>query len=221
MVPGLRGKTKRQQFIIKVYGIVLLSLLFTTLCTIIVMASERIQTFMKVNWYLHWVSLLIGVTLMIILSCPCCKKCQRKVPFNYILFFSFCICETYMVAGFCSYYAPEIVLAAATTTSCMVLGLTIFSCCMKSEMVGYLMGFLAAFCFTLIPVIFFAWIYPTNWLYMIILGLIVCLFSLYIIMDTRNILKNYGYDDYIVAALTLYVDIIMIFVYILSICGGR
>lgn len=46
------------------------------------------------------------------------------------------------------------------------------------------------------------------------------LFSIYIIYDTRMILKHYSYDDYIIAAVTLYVDIMMLFIYLLSMFGS-
>ena len=49
------------------------------------------------------------------------------------------------------------------------------------------------------------------------LGIVV--FGLYLIYDTQLILRKYGLkysiDDYIIAALNLYVDIIEIFIYIL------
>lgn len=51
----------------------------------------------------------------------------------------------------------------------------------------------------------------------------VILFSIYIIYDTQLLLENkkYGYtiDDYVIASLMLYIDIINLFIYILEILG--
>ena len=47
----------------------------------------------------------------------------------------------------------------------------------------------------------------------------VVLTSIYIIFDTRLIMSKMSYDDYIIAALLLYVDIINLFLYLLSIFG--
>ena len=62
--------------------------------------------------------------------------------------------------------------------------------------------------FTLLPLILFALIFPDYWMTLLIEGVLISLFSLYIIFDTRMIMNRYNYDEYIVAALMLYVDII-------------
>ena len=61
-----------------------------------------------------------------------------------------------------------------------------------------------------------------------VLGLL--FYSIYLIVDTMRICKDkcsqYGdisfdYDDYIIGALMLYIDIVMIFVYILQLMGRK
>jgi len=51
----------------------------------------------------------------------------------------------------------------------------------------------------------------------------VCLFSVYLIYDTQLILGEFGrkisVDDYVFAAIALYLDIIRLFVYILNLVG--
>ena len=60
---------------------------------------------------------------------------------------------------------------------------------------------------------------------MVICTLGVFLFGVYLIVDTQMIIGGKRYeltlDDYIVGALVLYLDIIMIFIYLLQIFGGR
>lgn len=50
-------------------------------------------------------------------------------------------------------------------------------------------------------------------------------FGLYLIIDTQMIVGGKSFaismDDYVVAALLIYIDIIQIFLYILQILGGR
>ena len=41
------------------------------------------------------------------------------------------------------------------------------------------------------------------------------IFSLFIIYDTNNIMKHFGVDDYIIAAVELYLDVINLFRYLL------
>lgn len=144
---------------------------------------------MRENPFIHWIAIFVGIVLFFTLLCPCCKSCQRKVPWNYILLFTFTICISYIVAGFCSYFEPVVVFCAAVTTMSMVGGLTILACCMKSEQVGYLYGFAVALVFTLLPMIFFAVIWRSFWLTILIEGAFIVLFSLYIIFDTRLIME--------------------------------
>ena len=50
------------------------------------------------------------------------------------------------------------------------------------------------------------------------------IFSLFIIYDTNNIMKHFGVDDYIIAVIELYLDVINLFRYLLmflSMSGGR
>lgn len=54
-------------------------------------------------------------------------------------------------------------------------------------------------------------------------------YSIFLIVDTMLIVRNnksaggfeVSYDDYIICALQLYLDIVMIFLYILQLLGGR
>ena len=48
----------------------------------------------------------------------------------------------------------------------------------------------------------------------------VTLFSLFIVYDTQFIRDNFDIDDYIFASLTLYLDIIRLFIEILKILGN-
>lgn len=48
-------------------------------------------------------------------------------------------------------------------------------------------------------------------------GLGAIIFSGYIIYDTNNLIKRFSYDDYIWAAVSLYLDIINLFLALLNI----
>jgi FtsH-binding integral membrane protein len=46
-------------------------------------------------------------------------------------------------------------------------------------------------------------------------------FSLYIVFDTYMISKRYGYDDYLIASIELYLDVVNLFLYLLQLFGRR
>ena len=121
---------------------------------------------------------------------------------------TFTLVFSYLVAGFCSYFPPEWVLSAAIMTFFMVVGLTFAAIRMKETTIGYLKGIAIALICSMIPMIVFMLIYPNLWLVYLIECIVVTLYSLFIIFDTKNIIEHYSVDDYISASVALYIDII-------------
>ena len=183
-----------------------------------VLSSEDAKEWIRDNYYLHYVALIVGIALMCTLAC--CKKHARKVPRNYILLFAFTICWSYMVAGFSQWFEPEDVFIAAALTTAMVFGLTLFACFCKMKLT-WLWGIAAAGTIAVWPMIIFFWIFPSKVLLNIICFVIVVLTSIYIIFDTKMIMKGLDLDEYIIGALLLYVDIVQLFLYILSLLGNN
>jgi FtsH-binding integral membrane protein len=71
----------------------------------------------------------------------------------------------------------------------------------------------------------FSWIAWTPFLHNLYCSLACILFGIYLVIDTQLIVGGRRYalsmDDYVAGALMLYIDIIQMFLYILSILGGR
>ena len=109
----------------------------------------------------------------------------------------------------------------------MVCGLTIYACIAKEDFTQslcglYILAVFLAILVSAIPLYFVLGIQATR---LAICCLGVLLFSFYIIWDTQMIMggKNklsFEPDEYILAALILYVDIIQLFLYILSLVQG-
>ena len=68
-VGALRDDPDRQRFVIKVYGIVSAQLSLTVLATAIIYNSESAKEWIRANYYLHYVALVIGIALMCTLVC--------------------------------------------------------------------------------------------------------------------------------------------------------
>ena len=125
-----------------------------------------------------------------------------------------------MVGGFVSYFNPASVLCTALSTLGMFLGLTVYAMLMSDEEMKFLGGVMISLSFVVIPVIIFSFLFRSLFIYLIVQGVMVVLTSIYIIFDTRLIMSKMSYDDYIIAALLLYIDIINLFLYLLSIFGS-
>ena len=150
------------------------------------------------------------------------RPLARTVPTNYILLGIFTFSMAYFIAFFCGYAnEPLIVLAAVTTTCAVVLALFIYAITTKTDM-SVLLGSLWILTTTMLMYLLFFWFIRSYWLQMIYYSLGLILFGIYLIIDVKLIIgdkQGYGLsvDDYIIGAMMIYSDIIMIFLYILSI----
>lgn len=103
----------------------------------------------------------------------------------------------------------------------MVIGLTLMALFMNDEQMGccYIFGF--ALIAILIPMIIMSWFFMNQFMYIVITAGLVLLAAFYIVWDTRMIMERFGYDDYIIAAIILYVDIINLFLKVLALMGNQ
>lgn len=125
-----------------------------------------------------------------------------------------------MVGGFVSYFEPAAVLCTAISTLVMFLGLTVQAMLMSNDDMHILAGLLVSLLLVFFPVLIFCLLFPSLFIFMIVQGLCVVLTSIYIIFDTRLIMTKMSFDDYIIASLMLYIDIINLFMYMLAIFGS-
>lgn len=211
----------RLGFIRKVYLILLTQLVITAILTIVTLTNSSLRAFMIATPGLMWAAICLYVTSMYALACY--PRVARSVPANYILLLVFTISMSWVVAFISSMYSPPIVATAALLTALMMIGLTTYACLAKTDftMMG---GILAAGSLVLIGMIFMG-IFITNKFYHAAISAgIILLMSVYIIYDTQLIVGKHSYkymiDDYILAALSLYLDIINLFISILQLLGS-
>ncbi|KAL0689094.1 hypothetical protein Bca4012_088771 [Brassica carinata] len=114
----------------------------------------------------------------------------------------------------------KIVLEAAVLTATMVVGLTIYTFWAVRR--GHDFSFLAPFLFgSLLIILVFATIqvfHPLGKLSSMIFSCVVSVcFCGYIIYDTNQLIKKLNYDEYIHAAISLYLDVINLFLNLVGI----
>lgn len=218
----------RRAFVGKVYGILSAQLLLT------VAVAAPLQT-VSVLWlqqhqWILYVSVIMS--LVTILSMVCCRSLSRKFPQNYILLFLFTAFEGVLVGFVSAMYTWQSVVLAAGITVAIFLAMTAFAFYTSTDFTGfgpYLFAFLITFCmfgFTL-AILSMCGV-QVQWMYILYDVLGVLLFTFYIVFDTQMILGEWGghkvqfsVDDYVFAALNLYLDIINLFLHILALVGKR
>ena len=210
-------KQLRLGFIRKVYGILSFQMLFTVFMCALTFLNP-VNRFYKQHIYIFFICIVLSIFLIITLVCF--QEVAKRVPTNYILLGLFTFCEAYMIATLCSFYAPNIVIMAGSMTAAITLGLTCYACTTKTDFT-FLGGFLFCALILLFCLGIFSIFFPFLHTLYCVIGVLV--FSLYLIYDTQLIMGKFGesfeIDDYIIAALMVYLDIVNIFIFILSMFG--
>ncbi|KAI1294754.1 Protein lifeguard 1 [Halotydeus destructor] len=223
------GKQVRLAFIRKVYGIISAQLAVTFVPVILltiykVNNPKRVEQFLADNALLT-IGVLLGMAIVMVgLSCAmsCCQSVRRTYPWNFIVLSVYTMATTVLVT-FCtiSYDAKSVALAVGLTMA-ITLGLTIFAFQTKIDFTVYMqLVFVVGLAFFLfsITTIFMR----TALLNRIIAAFGAILFSFYIVIDTQLIVGGGRHEispeEYIMAALMIYSDIINLFLYLLRLFG--
>jgi FtsH-binding integral membrane protein len=179
------------------------------------------KPFILANFWLQLTASIIS--LIVFYAIIYIRSASRKVPLNYILLTIFTVCESYGVVAITILYDNKTVAIAAILTAAVVIALTIYACTTKTDITvcGGLMFVLGM----VLLVALFLSIFIQNRVFQLIVSCItVVIFSIYLVYDTQLILGKgelkLTVDDYIFAAMNLYLDIIVLFIEILKIIGS-
>lgn len=217
----------RHNFILKVYTILSLQLFVTFGMVSLFMFVDTIKTYVQTNPFTLILAFVFSFIFLIVLIC--CRELARTKPINYIILSLFTLTEGYLLGTISSTYDTNSVMYALLITLCVTFGLTLFAMQTKIDFTGfgsYLLGALIAIIIFSIIASIMCTASTCYALDMIISGMGALLFSIYIIKDTQSIIGgNHKYsfteDDYIFAAISLYLDIINLFLYILDLIKKR
>ncbi|ONI28563.1 hypothetical protein PRUPE_1G148200 [Prunus persica] len=215
LYPGLsKGENQlRWGFIRKVYGILAAQMVLTTLISFVTVLYAPINDLLKGSPGI----LLFFAILPLILLWPL-HVYQQKHPLNFVFLGLFTLCLSVTVGVAVGNTDGAIVLEALVLTSAVVASLTAYTFWASKK--GKDFSFLGPVLFTGLIVLlvtgFMQMFFPlgstTNAVYGAIGAVI---FSGYIVYDTDNLIKRFTYDEYIWASITLYLDILNLFLTIL------
>ena len=168
--------------------------------------------------------IMIIVTFVTLIPLACCVNVARRVPMNYILLLLFTLGEGYSVGYICAFYEPVSVLLVVGITAAIVLGLTFYAMYTKTDFT-ILGGIMIVLLIGLILLGIVGMLTNIPFLNTLYCTLGAILFSVYIIIDTQMLLGKgrikYSMDDYIKAAINIYLDIINLFLYLLELFGNK
>jgi len=217
-------KAIRRAFIKKVYGILSIQLLVTCgIIGIIINPNWPIRQYVQSNQWVYLSS--FGLMMACMIALVCCEGVRRKSPVNIIVLGVFTLCEGYMLGSVSAFYEPDAVIMAAGITAAVTIGLTLFAFQTKWDFTacgGMLCGLLVILFFAGILMIFLP---KTKWTIIAYASLGALVFMMYIVYDTQLMMGgkhkySLSPEEYIFASLSLYLDIINLFMYILMIIGA-
>lgn len=222
MVEQLEADVRRG-FIRKVYGILIAQLLVT------VGIAAPFQSLSKewIEEHLWMVRLARWTSLAVVLVLACCRGTARSFPANYMFLFAFTACQGVVIGFVSAMYQTHSVLLAAGLTVALFSSLTAYACLTKSDFTGagpYLFCALSGLCLAGFVLLFFP---GSEGFFHVYACLGAMLFCFYIVYDTQLIIggqhKKFKFevDDYVFAALNIYLDIVDLFLFLLSLLGDR
>jgi len=221
---GLTDPGIRRAFIRKVYLILLIQFAITSAFVLFFTLHEKGRNWARYNPAsrgVMWASFAVLIVTEIVLVC--CEGVRRKHPLNLVVLFVF-TCAMSLFAGIiCAFYKVEAVAFAAIATALIVLALTIFSFQTKWDITGkgpYLFVILIVFMiFGFFTIFFYSRIMQLVYA---IIGVLI--FSLFLVYDTQMLVGGKKYElseeEYVFGALSIYIDVIQIFMFLLTIFGG-
>ncbi|KAL5287137.1 hypothetical protein ACFFRR_008210 [Megaselia abdita] len=213
----------RKGFIKKVYTILMCQLLLTFGIVSIFAFIQGVRDFAHTHLWILWVAL--AVTFITMICMACCESVRRTTPMNFIFLFIFTLAESFLLGILSALYEPEAVLLAIGLTAAVCLGLTIFAWQTKIDFTAC-GGILVAMLIIFVIFGFFAIFWSGPIMNTVYASLGVFIFSLYLIYDTQLMMGgkhkySISPEEYIFAALNLYLDVVNLFIYILALVGGK
>lgn len=221
-ITGFSSKEIRAAFIRKVYFILMLQLATTTAFIAIFIKTEPVQLWVQSNPATAIVAYVIFIVLYLVLIC--CESVRRQHPTNLIILALFTLAMSYMVGCISITYKTESVMLAFGICAACCLAVTIFSFNTKYDFTscaGVL--FVCAVAFMIFG--FIAIFSRSPMTHKIYAGIGSILFMAFLAFDTQMIMGGKKHEisaeDHVFATIQLYMDIVQIFLFLLSLFGER
>lgn len=206
----------RMQFVRKVYSILTVQLLATAILSAVSFFSASYKHWIQTNQWMMWTSLFGAIAFMLLTFWK-----RKSYPTNLLFLSGFTILEAYSISVIVSFYQSRIVLQALILTVGIFVALTLFACQTKYDFTSW-MPYLFGSLWALVLFGFMAAFFPYNsTVELVYSGIAALVFSGYILVDTQLVMRHHHVEEEIAAAISLYLDIINLFLAILRILNSQ
>ncbi|XP_061721367.1 protein lifeguard 4-like [Cydia fagiglandana] len=204
-------KEIRLGFIRKVYGLLAVQLLATLAISTVFLQVSPVKSFIHENDWMVFIAFILSIGTLLALIVK-----RRDSPANLYLLAAFTVVQSYTVGVIVSFYDTFVVLQALALTFTVVFSLTLYTLNTKRDFsfMGY--GLVAGLSVLIIGGLLQIFIQSSGLELLLAFGGAI-LFSLFLIFDTQQMMTNLSPEEYILATINLYMDIINLFLHILRI----
>jgi FtsH-binding integral membrane protein len=191
-------------------------ILATAILSSVSFYSTGYKRWIQSNQWMMWISLFGAIGFMLLTFWK-----RKSYPTNLLFLSGFTALEAYSISVIVSFYQTKVVLEALILTLGIFVALTLFACQTKYDFTSW-MPYLFGGLWALILFGFMAAFFPYNSTAELAYGGVAALiFSGYILVDTQLVMRHYNVEEEIAAAISLYLDIINLFLAILRILNSQ
>ncbi|XP_077997093.1 protein lifeguard 4-like [Glandiceps talaboti] len=201
----------RLGFLRKVYSILTVQLIITTLTGALFMFVQPIKSFVQESVVMIMFAFVLSMVTVIALLFK-----RHEYPTNMILLAVFTFVEAYTIGTVVTFYDQLVVLEAFVLTVSVAVCLTAYTLQSKRDFSTWGAGLFSAI-WILIMAGFLRFFFQSDGLELVIAIAGALVFCGFIIYDTHVLMHKLSPEEYIVATINLYLDLINLFMYILRI----
>ncbi|KAL5339009.1 inhibitor of apoptosis-promoting Bax1-domain-containing protein [Aspergillus crustosus] len=206
----------RMQFIRKVYAILTVQLLLTTVMSSISFFSDSYRSWIQGHFWVMMVSVFGALGFLLVTYWK-----RKSYPTNLLFLSGFTILEAYSISVAVSFYESRIVVQALILTLGLFVGLTLFACQTKYDFTNWMPYLFGGLWFLILFGFVSAFVPYNSTMDLIYGGVAALIFSAYILVDTQLIMRHYHVEEEIAASISLYLDILNLFLAILRILNNQ
>ncbi|XP_026169413.1 protein lifeguard 1 [Mastacembelus armatus] len=214
---AFEDKTVRRGFVRKVFCILTLQLVFTFTVVCVFTFSTVVKEAVKEDIWAYVSSFIVfGVVAVTLSLCP---SLSRRHPWNIVALAVVTLSLSYVVGTIASYHETNSVIVTMGATLVISLAIIAFSAQTRYDFT-FCHGFLLVLVVDLIMFGFFCTFYY-SYIADVCYGCLgALLYSLFLMIDCQLMMGKMSYrldpEEYVNAALMIYLDIVLIFLYLLG-----
>ncbi|XP_022080312.1 protein lifeguard 4-like [Acanthaster planci] len=204
----------RLGFLRKVFGILSTQLLVTTVVGAIFMYTDGVKAYVQSSQGMLIVAYVSSIFLLLALFVK-----RRESPTNMILLALFTLVEAYSVGTIVTFYNKGVVLEAFTLTLVVTLSLTAYTMQSKRDFSSWGAGLYSALLILIVSGLLHIFLLHSDTLEFLLAIFGALLFCAFIVFDVHMMMHKLSPEEYILASINLYLDILNLFLHILRILG--